>query len=402
MKNLTTFLGAVVVAISLLLATTAEAQTPMAGANIGQRVNPDDARMVARGGWGMAVADTTHPGFKNIASLTYLRHVVLKYTGYGELTNSDSDGAARKTSGVYSPGLQFALPIMKNKMGMTAGFSMTGSTRWDAEGSASWVVDGTEVEGGFVTIREGTRFKVPLGLAYRVAGGLSLSGAVNLESGSILENYSESFDADSEASLNLKESKDLFRGTSFTLGMLWKPSERLSLGASWTPAYDLGVDRTVKGFAVTARFADSWDMHMPEEIRAGFQYRFTNRWQLGADAQYMPFSKFSGNDDWSVDMEDEQTLGFGLERLKANERRAGMRNLPLRLGANYHRWGYRVGGEPIDEYTFSVGTGFAFGRNLGQMDVSFSYGIIGDVGKNGAQSDVYRLGVSVTGLEAWW
>ncbi len=399
MKNLNTSLG--VILLMLLMTAGAAAQTPMAGANIGQRITPDDARMVARGGWGMAVADTTHPGFKNIASLTYLRHMVLKYTGYGELADSEGPEGVRQTSGVYSPGLQFALPVKKNRLGITAGFSMNGSTRWDSQDTTSWVVDGSVIEGGTVAIREGTRFKVPLGVAWRPFGRMSFAAAVNLESGSILENVNEAFD-EVGVDPTFKETKDLFRGTSYTLGVLWKPFERLSMGASWTPAYDLGVDRTVQVVGVTSRHTESWDMHMPEEYMAGFQLRFAKRWQIGADAQYMPFSNFSGNDAWAADMEDEQTLGFGLERLKANERRAGMKNLPLRLGANYHRWGYRVGGEPIDEYTASIGTGFAFGQDLGQLDLSFSYGVIGDLEKNGVKSDVYRLGISITGLEAWW
>ena len=135
---------------------------------------------------------------------------------------------------------------------------------------------------------------------------------------------------------------------------------------------------------------------------AGFQLRFTNRWQIGADAQYMPFTEYSGNDDWGAEMTEEITLGFGLERLKANERRAGLSNLPLRLGANYHRWAYQLGGASIEEYTLSIGTGFAFSRDLGQLDISFSYGIIGDMATNGVRSEVYRMGISVTGLEAWW
>jgi hypothetical protein len=382
-------------------AVTASAQTPMAGSNIGQRIVPDDARMVARGGWGMAVSDTTHPGFKNLASLAYLRHVVLKYTGYGELTDSESPNGTRTTSGVYSPGIQFALPVIKSRLGMTAGFSMNGSTRWDAQRDSTWTLADTSVVGGIALSREGTRFKVPLGVAWRPYERLAIAGAINLESGSSLENYNEAF-ASSGIDPNLKETKDLYQGTSYTLGLQWQPLARLSLGASWTPAYTLEVDRQVKVQGVTARYQTSWDLSLPAEYMAGFQLRLTERWQVGADAQFMPFSEFSGNDAWAEEMYDEYTFGFGLERMKANERRAGMKNLPLRLGANLHRWAYGLGGEPIEELTFSIGTGFGFARDLGQLDVSLSYGMIGDLGQNGVRSNVYRLGVSVTGLEAWW
>ena len=386
----------------LLGAAAASAQTPMAARNIGQRIIPDDARMIGRGGWGMAVADTTHPGFKNLASLSYLRDVALKYSGYGELVDSKSVQGDRRTSAAYSPGIQMALPLIKNRLSLTAGFSMNGSTRWDAEIDSIWTLpDSTTVSGGISMERQGTRFKVPLGVAWRVAGGLSVAGAVNLESGSILQDYDVGFlYADTEPIF--KETKDLFQGTSYTLAVLWQPLERLSFGASWTPAFDLDVDRQVKEAGVSARYKTSYTMHLPDEYMAGTRLRFTKRWQVGADVQYMPYTEFSGNDAWAAEMDDEYTVGFGLERLRAKERRGGLKNLPLRLGANFHRWGYEVGGAPIEERTYSIGTGFGFANDLGQLDISFSYGIIGDEATNGVQSEVYRLGISFTGLEAWW
>ena len=389
------------VALSLVPVAGARAQTPFAATNIGQRISPDDARMVGRGGWGMAVADTTHPGFKNLASLSYLRHVALRYTGYGERSESKTGDRSRQTAEAYSPGIQFALPVVKNRLSLTAGFSMYGSTRWDTAEDMTWTLPDTTVEGGIAVTRQGTRFKVPLGVAWRIGKGLSVAGAVNLESGSVLEEYTEAFGSVA-ALANSKETKDLFTGTSYTLSALWVPNDRLHVGASWTPGYDLGVERTVKLVGVTARARSSWDMALPDEYRAGMQLRFTDRWQVGADVQYMPMTEFRGYPLWESEMEDEYTFGVGVERRKASERRAGMRNLPLRLGANMHRWGYRLGGEPIDELTFSVGTGFALANDLGQLDLAFSYGIIGDLEKNGAESTVYRLGLSITGLEAWW
>ena len=79
------------------------AQTPFALYNIGQRTTIDDARMVGRGGWGMAVSDSLNPGFKNLASLYSLRHLVLKFTGYGDNIESRDTRGERKNSRVYTP-----------------------------------------------------------------------------------------------------------------------------------------------------------------------------------------------------------------------------------------------------------------------------------------------------------
>jgi hypothetical protein len=61
-----------------------------------------------------------------------------------------------------------------------------------------------------------------------------------------------------------------------------------------------------------------------------------------------------------------------------------------------------VGDNPVDEMSVSVGTGFPFRQNLGELDVAVSYGTIGDLEKNGLESTVWRLTISVTGLERWW
>ncbi|MCB1181798.1 hypothetical protein KDM41_00020 [bacterium] len=399
-RNVRTVL--VAVAVLVLGAGLARSQTPFAATNIGQRIRPDDARVIARGGWGMAVADTTHPGFKNQASLTYLRHVALRYTGYGERTTSTTASGERKTAEVYSPGIQVALPIVKTRLSFTAGFNMFGSTRWDTSEPAVWLVDGEEIKGDKVSTRQGTRFNVPLGVAWRPFGGFSFAGSVNLESGSVLEQYTELFAAGTGLSENILETRNLYEGTSYTLSALWVPFDRLHLGASWTPAYDLDVDRTAILSNVTVAARSTSQMRIADEYRAGLQLRLIRRWQIGADIQYMPMTEASLYAPWQEEAEDEYTLGVGLERLKARERRAGLRNLPLRLGANLHRWGYRFGGEPVDELTFSIGTGFALANDLGQLDMAFSYGVIGDLEKNGAESTVYRLGISLTGLEAWW
>ena len=58
--------------------------------------------------------------------------------------------------------------------------------------------------------------------------------------------------------------------------------------------------------------------------------------------------------------------------------------------------------EVVEEKTVSVGTGFPFRQSLGALDVALSYGIIGELEKNGMETEVWRLTISVTGLEHWW
>jgi len=143
-------------------------------------------------------------------------------------------------------------------------------------------------------------------------------------------------------------------------------------------------------------------MEMPDEYIAGVQLRPFGRFRLGADAHFQEFSKFTGPDEWMADMEDEFSLSVGMERMQGRVRRGGFSNVPLRVGASFKRWAYRVGGNVIDEKTISVGTGFPFRQNLGELDLAISYSLVGDLEKNGVESTVWRLTLSVTGLERWW
>ncbi len=409
-----TYAGSLLATAAVLLVLggspgTAAAQTPFALQNIGQRINPDDARMIGRGGWGMAVTDSLHPGFKNIASLSSLRHVAIKFTGFGEIVDSQDALGSRETTRAFSPNIRMAAPIIKERLAFTAGFVVDRSTQYTTSTDTSRIVWEDTTVGNDLYVREGNKFKVPLGLAYRVFPGLSLSAAVNLESGSLREAVSNFFPEPSTGIqsqpiylTNAKETKDEYNGTSQTFGLLLRPLRGLGLGASWTPAHKINVDRRVEQFGVAQRANGSFDMEMPAEYMAGLQWQLLGRWRIGGDYQFQEFSKFAGVDTWADQMEDEYTWSVGIERSQARERRGGLNNLPLRLGASVRHWAYRVGGAPVEEKTVSLGTGFPFRANMGQLDVGLSYSVIGDLATNGTESKLWRLTVSVTGLERWY
>ena len=393
----------------------AVAQTPFALYNIGQRTTTDDARMVGRGGWGMAVSDSLNPGFKNLASLYSLRHLVLKFTGYGDKMESRDTRGERVNSRVFAPDVRVAGPVIKDRLTLTAGFVVHRSTQYHTYIDTVWgEVWGDSISGNEQFNRIGNRFRVPLGGALKILPGLAVSGAVNIEAGSLKETVTNFFTNPSDASgpfyqTNVKETYDEFNGTSQTWGVLLDPFSWLQAGASWTPAHKIEADRRVVHFGVSERYVTSYSMEMPDEYMAGIQLQPFGRWRLGADGQFQAFSKFTGPEEWMADMEDEYSLSVGLERMKGRVRRGGLSNLPLRLGVGFRRWAYGVGGTVedgkgavIDEKTISVGTGFPFRQNLGELDVAVSYSLIGDLEKNGLESEIWRLTISVTGLERWW
>lgn len=419
MKQLFASRNLQVVALSFLVlgwmmagALPAAAQTPFALENFGQKIDSDDARMVARGGWGMAVVDSMHPGFKNIAGLTSLRHIALKYTGYGEQTTSENAEGSRTSYRTLSPDIRVGIPVIKGRLAVTAGFKVGRSMQYNSMSDSSWFLGGDTSADSIVVSRqfkrEGTLLTVPLGVAYEVVDGVSLGGTLGLANGTIRETLFHRYDGPatyegvSLYSPNERVQEDEFSGTNTTYSFLLSRWEGLRFGASYTPEYTLDVNRKVALGGVGTRDESSYQMTVPVEYRAGLEARLSNRWRFGADAQFQKFTDLAGRADWDAALEDEYTVGLGFERLRSQARHGGIGNLPLRFGVQFRQWGYWVGPNPIEEKTVSIGTGFPFNHDLGQLDIAFSYSKVGEIEKNGVESDIFRFTLSMTGLERWW
>ena len=127
------------------------------------------------------------------------------------------------------------------------------------------------------------------------------------------------------------------------------------------------------------------------------------RWWLGGDYQIQTFGEFEGPQEWLGEgMEDETTISVGVEKRIAYQRHGGLDNWPLRMGFRTRQWAYQVGGNPVRENTYSIGTGFPFRGKLGVLDLALSYSTIGDLEENGLEDSIWKMSLSVTGLENWW
>lgn len=378
---------------------------------MGQRIDPEDARMIGRGGWGMATADSLNPGFKNVAGLAAVRHVAIKFTGYGDHVKAKDEMGERTNHRTLSPDIRVALPIMKGKLAFSSGFEIVRSCQYDTYNELTWEAWDDTLTGNEQFIRQGTIWLVPMGLSFQVVSGLAVGGTMGMVRGTIRESVIEEFLTPNNGAPvnpaplylpNGRVQEDEFSGTAWTWSLAANLGNRLRLGASWRPAHDLDVTRKVSAGGVAERFNDTWVYSLPDEYRAGFDLRLAGRWHLGGDYQLMPFDSSHGRDDWQQDLTDEFTYSLGLERTQGYDRYGGGSNLPLRLGAQYRQWGYEIGGNPVTEMFFSAGTGFPFNRKMGQLDLALSYGMIGDMADNGMESKVWRFTMSFTGLEKWW
>ncbi len=390
-------------------ATDGQAQSPLSLVNVGQNIAVTDARQEGRGGWALAESDTLVPGFHNLAGLAGLRGVTVLICGYGESIASAGGEDERTNRRVWTPTLRAALPLWGGRAALTAGFRSRRATQYSILTPNVWT-SGTDTlaSGERQVVREGTQWEVPLGVAIAVTERLAVGVGLNIVRGLTRERLTDFFylplDNDGmplyrSASLVVEDKP---AGEVPTFALQATPWSGLTLGGAFTPAHDVEVERTQEVIGVAGIADSTFTLRRPPEWGLGAAWRFQPRWRAGLDYERIALSQLRGRADWERDLVDEWTVAVGVQRERGAVRRAGLHNWPLRFGLKLRRWGYRVGGDEVRETRLAVGTGFAFRQGEGQFDVALSHGWIGDRERNGYEDRVWRLTVSIAGVEKWW
>lgn len=410
-RGLSGLLVVLALVAALGLPGNSKAQSPFALVNIGADVRQSDARIAGRGGWGLAESDSLNPSFHNLAGLAGLKSTVILYSGFGDLSRSQTPEAERTTSTVRAPNLRIAMPVTK-WMALSGGFRALRGTQYksvaaylDTLGDGS-VTDQflNEVNIEEIFVREGTQFEVPLGVSIKASSWLKVAASVNLVRGVIRGHLTRVYfpvDSPEEYLPTVEMLEDDLSGTSTTFSMIIQPFPRLSLGATLTPSHNWDIVRTRTMSNVADRSEVPFRVSIPSIWAVGGALDLGGRWRVGGDFEAQDYSKFSGI-YWADTMVNSWRVSAGVERRENWKRRGGLTNLPLRFGYTVSRWPYMINNETLEEKWITLGTGVPFRRNSGHMDVALSYGVIGDMDKHGIEDRVWRFSVSMVGLEKWW
>jgi hypothetical protein len=387
-------------ALLLTLAAAARAQNPFALVGPGEDISAGSARVAGRGGWGMAESDTLSPSFLNPAALGDLHHVAVLFGGYGETSVSEGVRIDRRDYHTFLPEVRIALPLRDGKLALHGGFSVRRSTQYSTQVPTTWVWEETEIRGYERIIREGNLFHVPLGLAWRAAPWLALGAGVDWVWGPVREELAQvAVDTFGAVLPNSLIEEDIFGGVTATFSALVEPAGPIALGLSYTLAHDADLKHKVGLGGVAGRLETDGTVRFPDEARAGVQVDLGPSWRMGADAKLARWSEFAGIAEWEAITRDEWTFAAGIERKLAFKPLGRGHVTPIRAGYAWRRWAYEVGGAPVDEQTWSVGTGFPLSNRMGTIDLGLSYFLLGNKAENGWSTQGWRLALSVTGLE---
>ncbi len=386
--------------LGALLAVPALAQSPIALVGPGADIVSGSARDAGRGGWGVADHDTLAPGFLNPASLADLRHLFVYFSGYGERTRSEGDAAVRTTTRVLLPQARLALPLISGRLALHGGFDLRRSLQYDLRVPATWDVEGDTLVGYSTLTREGTLFRVPVGLSWRATSALAVGASFDFVRGPINEERTSVVTVPPSTYVaNKLDQEDVLDGVTGTLSALITPPGRVSLGVTFSPGFSADLERTSSLGGVGQQQRQTFRLHLPAEYMAGLKVAFAPNWNLGVDGRFAHWSAFRGLPDWDGIVRDEVMIAAGVERNLQYLPTGHHHRLPLRAGFAWRRWAYEVGGHPVDERIFAVGTGFPFQNRLGQIDLGLSYSLAGSLADNGWSTRTWRLSISVSGLE---
>jgi len=156
------------------------------------------------------------------------------------------------------------------------------------------------------------------------SAGLS-AGISTIDTQSELDRFSVSV-FDNAALSNTATIDDSAVNFFFNLGLLYKPNEKLSVGATFKrrPKFELDHEFRILGFVQDSVSVKKINVNVPSAIGAGLSYRFTDVFTMSFDANWIMYSQLT--DDFTI------TISEGAVFPSDYEAKDG---IELRLGAEY-------------------------------------------------------------------
>jgi len=223
-------------------------------------------------------------------------------------------------------------------------------------------------------------------------------------------------------------------GVNYTFGLLWKPTQRLSVGAVYHTAYstDVKYTRIQRSYSmgIDRFYKSDLRIEWPGAVGVGVAYRFPNdKLTLALDVTRRNWDRFvqidprgtrglfplfngtrrispiTGMDKWRSPHDPTYTVRLGAEYVFVDPTKARQKLLPsVRAGVFYDPepasgrrdawWGVRRGdGEPDDYYGVALGAGVLI-HNRVNLDAAYHYRWGTNVGKDTLAGSAFERGFS--------
>lgn len=271
----------------------------MKSAANGFRVPSQDAAAAARGEAFVATADNPSAIYYNPAGLTQLTNTTLRgglnglylHTDFQPPASAPNAGTTYHVADHLAAAPQFFLSHTLEKIPLSVGLGAYAPYG----GSINWPGDT-----GFNAVAEKgalTYFRFSPVVAFQILPSLSIAAGA-------LVDYAN-LDLEQGLRANPSRFKNYFRFTGdgwsagYNAGVLWRPLEKLSLGATFRSKTSFQLDgktrfelQPLPALSAPTQRTASADVDFPMTVAAGISFRPTPKWNFEFDADYTDWSSF--------------------------------------------------------------------------------------------------------------
>lgn len=146
---------------------------------------------------------------------------------------------------------------------------------------------------------------------------------------------------------------------------------------------------------------------VPAEIGFGIGYEFTGKYSFGLDVRYEDWSGFNflkraQTLDGQRVYDGRLRVNLGTEWIPQYNSTKFLKRISYRAGVRYENSYLTLRGQPINDYSFTVGMGIPINRNLSFINVAATIGQRGTRSENLIRENTYQFVIGLNFNELWF
>ncbi|MGA0558360.1 hypothetical protein ACO2Q8_16995 [Larkinella sp. VNQ87] len=389
--------------------------SPYSSLGVGEIYGNNNITNLGMGGMGTAYANSFFLNSVNPALLVRNRFTIFEVGLLGQTKRiSDNRGQNQQDFGANLSYLNLAFPITKY---WTAGIGLRPYSYVDYQTTLYQRVPGTIYESEYVYRGRGGLNRAT------VTNGFSLTKSlfVGVEAAFVFGNITN--DSDSRLliggdDITVKRSTlNSYGDVVWRLGAAWRPKLGkdwfLNIGGTIDPMTKLGGDAVdtyqqidANGTQIsnpdTVSIRTNGSLTLPAHFRGGIVLEKFQNIAFGVEFGYQPWSKFTKLDGSSGNLNDSYSLAAGLEYTPKVRSSRYLDLIPYRLGFNYTKLPYTVGGKQPNDMSVSLGFSLPVGQFVNSMTISLTGGQRGSIADGQIRERYGKIGLSLSLNQQWF
>ncbi|GAB3336319.1 membrane protein [Larkinella ripae] len=389
--------------------------SPYSSLGIGEIYGSSNITNLGMGGLGTAYANSFFLNSVNPALLVRNRYTLFEVGLLGQSKQiADNRGQNQQDFGANLSYLTFTFPITKY---WSSGIGLRPYSYVDYQTTQYQKVPGTIYESEYIYRGRGGLNKATF------TNGFSLTKSlfVGFEAAFLFGNITD--DSDSRLliggnDITVKRSTlTSYSDLVWRLGAVWRPKLNkdwfLNVGATVDPMTKLGgksVDTyqqiDASGTQIsnpdTLSTRNGGSITLPAQFKGGIVLEKTQKLAVGIDFAYQPWSKFTRLGGSPGNLKDSYSIGAGLEFTPKTRSLRYLDLIPYRLGFNYTKLPYAVGGNQPDDMSVSIGASLPVGQFVNSLTISLVGGQRGTLASEQIRERYFKIGIGLSLNQPWF